>query len=51
MFDRLGWGLVLFVAGATLLPACSRKPAEVNPIEPSLKVNRDARAPRQRASR
>jgi hypothetical protein len=36
-----GWGLVVFVAGATLLPACRRKPAEVNPIVPSLKVNRD----------
>src|SRR5580765_7460772 len=40
-----GWGLVASVAvGAMLLPACRRKPAEVNPIQPALKVNRD-RAP------
>jgi hypothetical protein len=40
-----GWGLAAAVAvGAMLLPACRRKPAEVNPIQPALKVNRD-RAP------
>jgi hypothetical protein len=40
-----GWGLAVFVAGgATLFPACRRKPAEVNPIQPAIKVNRE-RAP------
>jgi hypothetical protein len=38
------WGMVAFVAGAAFLPACGRKPAEINPIQPSIKVNRD-RAP------
>jgi hypothetical protein len=41
-FRRI-WGpaLVAALAGALLLPACSRrKPAEVNPIVPSIKVNR-----------
>jgi hypothetical protein len=40
---RRSWGLVLAaaIAGALVLPACSRrKPAEVNPIIPSIKVNR-----------
>ena len=40
---RRTWGLALFaaLAGALLLPACNRrKPAEVNPIIPSIKVNR-----------
>jgi hypothetical protein len=32
------------MAGATLLPACRRKPGEVNPIAPGIKVNRE-RAP------
>jgi hypothetical protein len=40
-----GWGLaVLFAVGASSLPACRRKPAEVNPIAPAIKVNRE-RAP------
>jgi len=39
-----GWGLVALAAGATLVPACRRKPAEVNPIVPAIKVNRE-RAP------
>jgi hypothetical protein len=34
----------MFMAGTSLLPACRRKPAEVNPISPSIKVNRE-RAP------
>ena len=40
---RRTWGLALVAAlsGISLLPACSRrKPAEVNPIVPSIKVNR-----------
>jgi hypothetical protein len=43
MTFRSTWGLALVAAlgGALLLPACSRrKPAEVNPIVPSIKVNR-----------
>jgi hypothetical protein len=43
MTFRRTWGLALAAAlgGALLLPACSRrKPAEVNPIVPSIKVNR-----------
>ncbi len=40
-----GWGLAASLAvGAVLLPACRRKPAEVNPIHPAIKVNRE-RAP------
>jgi hypothetical protein len=47
MTIRRAWGVALTaaLAGALLLPACSRrKPAEVNPIVPSVEVNR-ARAP------
>ena len=43
MTIRRTWGLALVAAlgGMMLLPACSRrKPAEVNPIIPSIKVNR-----------
>ncbi|HLA76818.1 MAG TPA: hypothetical protein VJU18_04465 [Vicinamibacteria bacterium] len=36
--------VVLVIAGATLLPACRRKPAEVNAITPSLEISRN-RAP------
>jgi hypothetical protein len=40
-----GWGLVAgFAVGAMMLAGCRRKPAEVNPIQPAIKVNRD-RAP------
>ena len=40
-----GWGLAALVAvGAMLLPTCRRKTAEVNPIQPAIKVNRE-RAP------
>jgi len=37
-------GIVLAIAGATVLPACRRKPAEVNAIRPSLVASRN-RAP------
>ncbi len=37
-------GVVLAIAGATLLPACRRKPAEVNAITPTLAASR-SRAP------
>ncbi len=43
MTIRRAWGVALTaaLAGAFLLPACSRrKPAEVNPIVPSIEVNR-----------
>ena len=43
MTFRRTWGLALAtaLAGVLLLPACSRrKPVEVNPIVPSIKVNR-----------
>ena len=43
MTFRSTWGLALVAAlgGAFLLPACSRrKPVEVNPIVPSIKMNR-----------
>ena len=43
MTFRRTWGLALTaaLAGALLLPACSRrKTVEVNPIVPSVKVNR-----------
>ena len=52
MTFRRTWGLVLCAAlsGALLLPACNRrKPAEVNPITPSIKVNRTKAPARQRA--
>jgi hypothetical protein len=40
-----GWSLALaFLAALTLLPSCRRKAVEVNPISPSITINRD-RAP------
>jgi len=40
-----GWPLALaFVAALTLFPSCRRKAVEVNPIQPSITINRD-RAP------
>jgi len=39
-----GTGIVLAIAGASFLPACRRKPAEVNAITPSLVASR-IRAP------
>ncbi len=42
MMHRGPWraGVVLLIAGATLLPSCRRKPAEVNAITPSLTASR-----------
>ena len=38
------WSVAAFLVATAVTPACRRKPAEVNPIEPKVKVNRE-RAP------